>query len=1424
MSQALKKLFRDEDTPLHARFKPSPAGAGGGGKGGGGGGRTPVEDPDSLQSSAFAKVIDALSCGPIKGLVNGLESIYLDNVPIQNGVTPNFSGVEVAWRTGTQTQDYIEGFPSATNTAQVGVEVRFVQPALMQVTNVDADAFAVTVAVGAMTEQSVKTGDVSGSSVTLKVEYQPQNSSWIPAGEITITGKTRSRYQETHRYGLTGTGPWTVRVSRLTADSTTQTINNATFVDYMSSIVDLKLRYPMTALVGIKIDARQFGTIPTRSYDIEGMIIRVPNNYDPETRAYFGPWDGGFKLAYSNNPAWCLYEMLTNELFGLGKYMDPSQIPKDVLYTIGQYCDELVPDGYGGMEPRFTLNCVIQGEAQAYKVMQDLCSVFRGMTYWGGGLLVPVIDMPRAPTRKFSPANVVNGEFERTGSDRSARHSVALITWNNPEDNYRQATEYVEDRDSMKVMGYKPTDAVAFGCTSRGQANRLGKWILASERLETDQWAWGTGQEAATLVPGDIVQCTDPVYAGSNAQNPDGVRMGGRVMATTADTITLDAPVDIENGVSYSLYYVDSRGEDRTIGIINPGPGRYTELDYVSQLSDVDKPMVGDVWVLSALNRLQPELVRVLAVKESGGGVYSVTGTKHAPEKFAYVDFDTRLEPPPTGLGNGLIPNIPTNFSVLDTTFVSAPGTLGLKLFASWTGNTTAYQVRWRVNGGSWVEDIRNSPSIDILNVVEDDVYDFRIWGIGADGARSVQALEATHTVMGKSAPPGKCTNLVVVGQYKAVLATWVPPDDLDLDHVQIFENTVNDLSTAYLRGQASTTITLPLAGPTAKVGRYYWVRAVDTSGNVGEFNSSLGTYGETIPLYTTDFEGEIQADQLANDVVQQIADLVVEDIVIEIGPIIAEDAAKRVRGITVDTGLVTSDNTGVFAGNRTVYSDSVDNDIASAKKLESTFAQISDSLYAAIATEAEARATADEAMATEYHALVAQLNADTTAAIATEATVRANADGALATLITSLNVQVDDNRAAIQTEQTVRANADSALATSISLLTVKVDDNEAAIRSEQTARADGDQALAISLDQMRVRVDANEAGLQTESSVRANADSAMAVSITLLTSRTTDAEAAIVTEASTRANADTALATVQNSLVVRMGSVEVMAQDTTNIVAGIQGQSAATRTIKLQQTVGGVTYAASMGLGVYNNAGGVQTSIYFQADRFALLNVINGWTTTPFIIDSGITYIDIAMIKNLTVSTAKIADLAITNAKIANLAVDYAKIADLSVNNAKIVDGAITTLKVGTAQIDTLRIGAGAVTAGSGASTSYSMGVSSGQNVFTHTVPVPQGGQLIYFASAACWDGAGPSSGPTTVSASTAYDGTFWSQQIISDPNASYAENVERRRAGLNFGICWVGGYIGGGTQPSITLTLPRPSSGRTLGSVRLAILVFQR
>lgn len=1155
-------------------------GAGGGGKDTGGQSRVAVEDPDTLQSIAYAKLLDVIGEGQIGGLVNGLKSIFLGGVPLENDDgTMNFSGVTVDVRNGTQNQEYIPGFASVQTTDTLGTQVRHDIPIVHQIDNPDANAAYITLAVDALALQDPKNGDVHGSSVTMRIEYQAQNAGFVNWGDVTITGKTRSRYQRGIRVDLGGVGPWTLRISRLTVDSDSATLSNNTFVDFITSIVDHKFNYPNTALIGIQIDARQFSSIPERSYLVDGIQIRVPNNYNPVSRTYSGVWNGGFIIAQSDNPAWCLYDILTSTRYGLGNYLDVNQIDKASLYQIGQYCDEFIDDGFGGTEPRFTMNCVLQARADAFKVVQDLCSVFRGMTYWGAGTLVAVQDAPRAAVKKFAYANVVNGMFQYVGSQRKDRHTVCQVTWNDPNDGYKQAIEYVELEEALNLYGYRPTDMVAFGCTSRGQAHRAGLWLLWSEFLDTDALTFQTGMEGSTLLPGEIIMVADPLRAGA--------RMGGRVKSATVNSAVLDASVPFVTGHSYFFYYVDSTGTDRSVGVINPGTSTTDTIHFVSSVPAGQIPQPADVWVLSGVGVIEPQTFRVLGVKESAANIYDVSAITHTPTKFPAIDSGTLLELPPIGMGGGLIALIPSNLAIFDTTYVMAPGLLGSKLVLSWSGNTSSYILQWRAASGGWNSITLGSPTYELLGVTEGISYDFRLYGVAADGQKSA-ALESTYTVLGKSAPPGPCTALAAVGAYREIDLTWANPEDLDLDHVEILEAIDNDPTHATVVGtsvtQAFARVGLNTGG---KITRYYWVRAVDTSGNVGPLNSNLGTVATTILVSTSDFDELIQTDQLAQDVVSDIAGLVEGTVIGQIPDLVASEIADKLVGLTADSTTVTADDTTHFAGTQSFMSTVLEGDLALQQQLDISAARI------------------------------------------------------------------DENSAAIQTEQTARADADTAMATQITTVAAQTGVVQATLQDEITARTDADTALAT-------RVTTVEAGVGP------------------------GVVAAIAEEATARATADEVNATATQTVSASLGTTNAAVQTQSTALVNLQGAAQATYTIKAQIAVDGKVYAAGMGLGVYDSPGGVQTSVYFLADRFSLLNLSNGVLTTPFIIDAGTTYIRTAMIQDATITTAKIQDAAINNAKIANAAITAAQIQNAQIVNAHIVNAQVDRLKIAGTSVTT--------------------------------------------------------------------------------------------------------------------------------------------
>lgn len=643
-------------------------------------------------------------------------------------------------------------------------------------------------------------------------------SKWV--GTDIISGKTTSRYQRSYLVKLDGEGPWDIRVRRITADSTSSALQNKTYWDSYTEVVEQKLRYPNSALVGISIDAAQFKSIPTRGYDVKLLKVKIPSNYDPVRRTYTGEWDGTFAPAtWTDNPAWCWYDLVTNKRYGLGDFINEDQVDKWTLYSIAQYCDEFVSDGFGGTEPRFTCNVYLQTREDAYKVINSLASIFRAMTYWATGAVIPVQDAPSDPIALFTAANVVDGLFNYSGTALRTRHTVALVTWNDPSDAYRQKVEYVEDHEGIIKLGVVQTEFVAVGCTSRGQAHRIGKWLLYSERMETEVVTFRTGLAGTPVYPGAVIKTQD--------QARSGVRFGGRVLAATVDEITIDSSVTIDVGKSYtlSLMLPDGTVEDRAIA---NGAGPTSVLTPVTPFTAA--PQVHAMWVLAASD-LVPELWRVISVAERENNEIEILALKNHPEKYALVEQDLLFDPLPT-TNIKVVPPAPTSVSATDAIYASGSG-IATKILLSWESvnlpQTRGYIVKYRSGESNWTElpEIRE-PSVDIPNVADGKEYTLRVHTVNALGKTSLDYAEVVHTVVGKAWPPGDVPRMLARQEADRVVLSWDGVADLDLADYEIRRGAVWESAVAVGRTRSTVMKLLPMAA-----GNYTWLaKAVDTSGN----------------------------------------------------------------------------------------------------------------------------------------------------------------------------------------------------------------------------------------------------------------------------------------------------------------------------------------------------------------------------------------------------------------------------------------------------------------------------------------------------------------------------------------------------------------------------------------------------------------
>ena len=788
-------------------------GAGGGGKGGGGASaRVAQEAPDSLRSKAYARVVDLISEGEIEGLVDGLQSVYLDDTPIQNADgTTNFSGVTLETRDGTQQQSYVPGFSSVENEVPVGVEIKASQPVVRSITDPDVDAVRIKVSVGQLTNQDTTNGDLNGSAVSFSIDRQVSGGGFVEVINDTISGKTTTKYQRSYYVPLTGNGPWEIRVRRITADSTSSAIQNKTYLDSYTEVVESKLRYPNSALVALRVDASQFSAIPRRSYDMKLLRVRVPVNYDPGTRTYSGVWNGNFKIAWTDNPAWCFYDLVTSTRYGLGGYIPESQVDKWALYRVAQYCDQLVPNGLGGFEPRFTCNLYLQTREQAYKVVQDMASIFRGMVYWSGGAITVTQDAPSDAVYQFAPGNVVDGEFAYQGSSAKARHTVALVTWNDPDDFYRQKVEYVEDAAGIARYGIVQSDVVALGCTARGQAHRVGKWLLFSEQSESEIVTFRTGLEGAVVRPGDIIKVADPVRGG--------MRLGGRIAAATASTVTLDQELPADLPWRLAVVLPNGTVEERLVG---PVSGR--TLTVTIPFSSV--PQVDAIWMLAS-SIIEPQLFRVVSVAERDPGVHEVTALAHNPSKYAAIEEGLALQPRSITVLSD-IPPPPTGLAMQESLY-RVKDQAQVLVQVSWTEVQTAiaYRLSYRVAGGNFVSLPLTSANYAEIRDAQEGQYEFSLRAIGITRKESIPAT-LSAIVLGKTLPPSDVTGFTVQRRVSDLMIAWDELQDADLSGYEVRVGTGWD--DAQLVAKTSGT---QMLHDQSAAGQYpYHIRAIDTSGN----------------------------------------------------------------------------------------------------------------------------------------------------------------------------------------------------------------------------------------------------------------------------------------------------------------------------------------------------------------------------------------------------------------------------------------------------------------------------------------------------------------------------------------------------------------------------------------------------------------
>ncbi|HHZ4443058.1 TPA: phage attachment tail tip protein J [Escherichia coli] len=848
---------------------------------GGGKGHTPREAKDNLKSTQMMSVIDAIGEGPVEGPVKGLQSILVNKTPLTDtDGNPVIHGVTAVWRAGEQEQTPPEGFESSGAETALGVEVTKAKPVTRTITSANIDRLRVTFGVQSLVETTSK-GDRNPSSVRLLIQLE-RNGHWVTEKDITINGKTTSQYLMSVILNNLPERPFNIRMVRETADSTTDQLQNRTLWSSYTEIIDVKQCYPNTAIVGLQVDAEQFGGQQlTVNYHIRGRIIQVPSNYDPEKRTYSGIWDGSLKPAYSNNPAWCLWDMLTHPRYGMGKRLGAADVDKWALYAIGQYCDQTVPDGFGGTEPRMTFNAYLSQQRKVWDVLGDFCSAMRCMPVWNGQTLTFVQDRPSDVVWPYTNSDVVvddNGVgFRYSFSALKDRHTAVEVNYTDPQNGWQTSTELVEDPDAILRYGRNLLKMDAFGCTSRGQAHRAGLWVIKTELLETQTVDFTLGSQGLRHTPGDIIEICDNDYAGTLT--------GGRILSIDAAsrTLTLDREVTLPETGTSTVNLINGSGKPVRVDITaHPAPDRIQ----VSILPD--GVATYGVWGLS-LPSLRRRLFRCVSIRENTDGTFAITAVQHVPEKEAIVDNGATFEPL-SGSLNSVIPPAVQHLTVE----VSASDGQYLAL-AKWDTPRVVKGVRFslRLTSGNG----ENSRLVTSA-ITADTEHRFSGLPLG-EYTLTVRAInsygqqgEPATTTFRINAPAAPASIELTPGYYQItavpVLAVYDPTVQYEFwfSEKRITDTAQVETFARYLGTGSQWSV----SGPHIKPGKDFWfyVRSVNLVGK-SAFVEASGRASNDAEGYLDFFRGEIGKTHLAQGMWELIDNSQLDDEMAEMKTTITE-------------------------------------------------------------------------------------------------------------------------------------------------------------------------------------------------------------------------------------------------------------------------------------------------------------------------------------------------------------------------------------------------------------------------------------------------------------------------------------------------------------------------------------------------------
>ena len=1195
------------------------------GKGGSNQTRTPVEAPDSIQSIARAKVLIALGEGEFAGGLDG-KNIFLGDsssyTPLQNADgSYNFNNVKYEFRSGTQDQDYIQGFPGIENELQVSYELKQAVPYVRAVSNTQLSALRIRLGWPTLLLQK-NNGDKVGTRVEYAIDLSVDGGPYETVVNGAVDDKTTSLYERSHRVNLpkASTG-WQLRVRRITPDSTSVNIVDTMRVVAVTEIIDAKLRYVNTALLYVEFDAKQFPNgIPQVVCNLKGRIIRVPDTYDPETRTYSGTWEGVFKWAWTDNPAWIYYDIILNERFGLGQRIDATQIDKWELYRIAQYCDQLVPDGKGGSgtEPRFRCNVYIQDRNDAWTVLRDLSGIFRGMTYWGDNKMYVLADMPRDVWHIYNHASVVEGKFTFADPSETTRNTAALVNWSDPANHYKDTPEPVYDNDLAMRFDYRQLEMTAIGCTRQSEANRRGRWALLTNGIG-EVVTFSTGMDVPPV--GEVI--------GVAANELAGRTIGGRVSAVNGRNITLDRAADVKAGNRLFLNLPSGTAQARTVQAVNGNTVTVTTPYSETPEAECNWGVDSDDLFIA--------LFRVTGTRDNNDGTFEVTGTTYNPDIYSAVDTGARLDERPVSVIPPGVQAPPGNI-VVDSYSTVNQNIAITTMRVAWDAvqGAVAYEAEWRRDSGNWISVPRTSSLGFEVQGIYSGRYLVRVRAVNASDVSSVLATSSEVNLTGKVGNPPKPVGFIASDNVVfGIELSWGFPANTD-------DTLKTEIQYSLTGTEDDAMLLADVPYPQRKyqqmglkAGQIFWYRAqlVDRSGNESGYTEWVrGQASIDVSDITDVILEEIKDSEVFKDLIESAVES--SEKLAELSDAIKENA----DGLAAAVGS-NKQTAEAIIGNALAIADVVVRQTAQQGANSAKFEQLRE----VIATETEARVTD----VTRLEAKTAQNEAgitDVRQALATETEARASAVSQLTAATQAASDKADSaaavgaqNTASITDLSQVVTDLDSSMASRLEELGAQTDKASGGIQNNAIALITSTLAQVNQRNLLSVQYGDNKAGIERVDNVMADASKAVAESLRTLDSSTGGNTANVTDLSKTLADFTQVSATQINSLKVTVNGQSAAIIQNSQVSADINNNLNAMYSIKVAVDSNGNQYAAGMGIGVQNTPSGMQSQVLFVADRFAVMAQAGGTVTLPFVIQNGQTFIRDTFIQDGTISNAKI-------------------------------------------------------------------------------------------------------------------------------------------------------------------------------------------